>query len=164
MSGAYNMAIMGVSRTRQVEEVDHDAIMAALDAKEEKAYEASEKRRERAALKKEREKYKVDIFPIVASGDCDKLEALLKECIEKFGDDISDVGKYTIHTYHCNYHYHHHHYHHHLHYHHYHYHYCYHYYIGVSTYLLQIVSIFLSDPSDEDLSQKFRSGFVWQVK
>ena len=88
---AYNVAIMGNSRGG--EEVDHDAIMKMLDEREERREMAREKRKEMAALKKEREKYKVDIFPIIRSGDCDKLESLLKECHEKFGDDISDVGK-----------------------------------------------------------------------
>ena len=88
---AYNVAIMG---NPQREEVDHDAIMKMLDEREERREIAREKRREMAALKKEREKYKVDIFPIIRSGDCDKLESLLKDCYEKFGDDISDIGNF----------------------------------------------------------------------
>ena len=90
---AYNVALMGNSRRN--EEEDHDAIMKLLDEREERQELAREKRQQLAAQKKEREKYKVDIFPIIRSGDCDKLEILLKECVEKFGDDISDVGKFA---------------------------------------------------------------------
>ena len=91
------LAIMGNNSLSENDPVDHDAIMKLLDEREERREIGRERRRQLAAQKKEREKYKVDIFPIIRSGDCDKLESLLKECIEKFGDDISDVGNAILH-------------------------------------------------------------------